>query len=292
MSQIECVVNDRNLVGELPMWCARTQRLWWIDVRKPAMYSYDPETRTRAAYALPEGQAIGSYVFRDRGGMVLALRDGFYGFDPASSRLEFLHHPEKDKPENRLNDGKCDRRGRFWVGSMFDPRREPHGSFYRFDPDLSCHCQFNDIIIPNAVAFSLDNKTLYFGDTTKQTIWAFDFDLDAGTISKRRVFQDLTAQPGRPDGATVDAEGFLWNAEFAGKRIVRYAPDGRVDRVIPMPASNPTCCGFGGRNLDVLFVTTSCARFTPEQLAAEPHSGGLLALDVGVRGIAEPRFAG
>lgn len=292
MTDFECVVNDRNLVGELPMWCARTGLLWWIDVRKPAMYSYDPDSRIRSTYPLPEKQVVGSYVFRERGGMVLALRDGFYGFDPTNGRLDLLHDPEADKPENRLNDGKCDRRGRYWAGSMFDPRRDPLGSFYRFDPDHSCHYQFNDIVIPNAVAFSLDDKTLYFGDTTRQMIWAFDFDLDAGVISNRRVFRDMTGQPGRPDGATVDAEGYLWNAEFAGRRIVRYAPDGSVDRVIPTPASNPTCCGFGGRNLDVLFVTTSCARFTPEQLAAEPLSGALLAIDVGVRGVAEPRFAG
>lgn len=292
MNEFQCVVNDRNLVGEMPMWCPRTHQLWWIDVRKPAMFSYDPATKERVVYPLPAGQTIGSFVFRAQGGMVLATRDGFYGFDPASGKLDFIHHPETDKPQNRLNDGKCDRRGRYWVGSMFDPQRDPLGSFYRFDPDHSCHFQFNDIIIPNAVAFSLDDKTLYFGDTTKQMIWAFDFDLDAGRISNRRVFQDLTGNPGRPDGATVDAEGFLWNAEFAGKRIVRYAPDGRVDRVIPTPASNPTCCGFGGPKLDTLYVTTSCARYTDEQFAAEPLAGALLAIDVGVRGVAEPLFAG
>jgi sugar lactone lactonase YvrE len=292
MMDIECVVNDQNLTGEMPTWCPRTHLLWWIDVRKPAVYSWNPETKAKKTYPLPEKQAVGSFAFRERGGLLLALRDGLYGYDPASGKLDVLHNPEADKPDNRLNDGKCDRKGRFWLGSMLDTKREPKGSFYRFDADYRCTFQFNEIVIPNAVAFSPDDRTLYFGDTTKQMIWAFDFDLEDGVISNRRVFKDLTGQPGRPDGATVDAEGYLWNAEFNGKRIVRYAPDGRVDRVIEMPASNPTCCGFGGKNLDILFVTTSSGGYTPERRAAEPHAGGLLMLDVGVRGIAEPRFAG
>lgn len=292
MPDIQCVANDRNLTGEMPTWCPRTNLLWWIDVRKPAIYSWDPVTKAKMTYALPETQVLGSFAFREKGGLLLALRDGFYGFEPATGKLEFIYHPETDQPGNRLNDGKCDRRGRYWVGTMYDPAREPKGSFYRFDADHRCIKQFNDIVIPNAVAFSPDDKTLYFGDTTKQMIWAFDFDLDDGVISNRRVFQDLTGQPGRPDGATVDAEGFLWCAEFNGKRIVRYAPDGRIDRVIAIPATNVTSVGFGGKNLDMLFVTTASARYTPEQFAAEPQAGGLLMLDVGVRGIPEPRFAG
>ena len=151
---------------------------------------------------------------------------------------------------------------------------------------------FDGISVPNSTAFSPDDRTLYFADTPRHAIWAFDFDIAAGAIANRRVFADLTARKGLPDGSCVDAQGFLWNAEFAGTRLTRYAPDGRVDRTVELPVTSPTCCCFGGATLDTLYVVSSTHRHTAEQRAAEPCSGGLLALDVGVRGLPEATFGG
>jgi len=292
-TSIECVVGCADILGEVPLWCARTQRLWWIDVRRSALQSYDPATGRYQARRMPEGMLVGSIALREAGGFLLATNTGLYRYDPAQPLApEFLANPEADKPANRLNDGKCDRRGRFWVGSMRDAQRLPEGTLYRFDPDHSCHAQFNDIVVPNSIAWSPDDRTMYFADTHKQVIWAFDFDLDDGVISNRRVFKDWTHHHGRPDGSTVDSEGYLWNCMVASGELVRLAPDGSVDRVIALPVTNPTCPAFGGNDLGTLYVTSHSQRIPPERLAAEPWAGALLALDVGVRGLPEPRFAG
>ena len=290
---IRCVVQGADILGEVPLWCERTNKLWWVDVRRPCLQSYDPRDGRHEAFRLPDGMLVGSIALREAGGFLLATNTGFHTYDPQSARPPVaLMNPEADKPLNRLNDGKCDRRGRFWVGSMPDARREPLGSLYRFDPDHRCHFQFGDIVVPNSIAWSPDDRTMYFADTHLQLIWAFDFDIDDGAITQRRVFKDWTHQLGRPDGATVDVDGYLWSAMVATGQLIRLAPDGSVDRVIDMPTTNPTCPAFGGPHRDVLYVTSHSQRIPPEKLAREPCAGGLFVLDVGVRGLPEPRFPG
>ena len=295
MIDVECVVNGHDLLGEVPIWCPRTKKLWWINVRRPCMLeSFDPATREHKTYPT-QGTDLGSWGLREKGGFVIALNDGFYAFDPETLTHEKLVELEPDKPKNRLNDAKCDRRGRYWVGTQALPSEGPKaftGTFYRIDPDLSFTKFFDGIGIANGVAISPDDKTFYFADTRANTIWAFDFDLDAGRLSNRRVFCDGSRNPGLPDGATIDAEGFLWVAEVMGNRLVRYAPNGSLDRIIPLPVNQPTSCAFGGDKLDVLYVTTATQGMKPERLAGEPWSGGLLAMDVGVRGVPEPCFKG
>jgi sugar lactone lactonase YvrE len=291
MPDIACVVRSGDRLGESVLWCPRSRKVWWLDILKPALQSFDPASGEHKVYPLP-GPNCGCAALRASGGFVLAMDNGLHGFDPASGRLEFLFHPEPAPPENRYNDGRVDRRGRFWLGTMDCDIRGPTGSLYRLGPDRSAVKQFGDISVPNSTAFSPDDRTFYFADTPRHVIWAFDFDIAAGAIASRRVFADLTARKGLPDGSCVDAESFLWNAEFAGARITRYAPDGRVDRSIDLPVTSPTCCCFGGEKLDTLYVVSSTHRHTPEQTAAEPWSGGLLALDAGVRGLPESMFGG
>lgn len=291
MLEIEMIVDSKNRVGEVPVWSPRDRKVWWIDVRQPRIQSFDPDTGNFETF-LTGGQALGSYAIREKGGFMLAQEDGLYAFDPANGERELLTDPESDLPDNRLNDGRCDRRGRFWLGSMNDTQRTDDGNFYSVGTDFSIAKWFDGINIPNGVCFSPDDKTMYFADTPKKMIWAFDFDIDEGRISNRRIFADLKDAPGRPDGSTVDAEGFVWNAEFAGHRIVRYAPDGLVDRVIDMPVTNITCVGFGGDNLDQLYITTAWQGLSEEQREKEPHAGALFRTEVGVRGLPEPMFAG
>jgi len=289
-TDIEVAVSAADILGEVPIWCAQLQRLWWIDVRRPCVQSFDPISRQHEVFVIP-APVIGSYGLRRSGGMIVALNDGLYGFDPERRDLTPLLLYQ-DKAQNRFNDGKCDRLGRFSVGTMNNTPGDPDGSFYRIDPDLSVHVQFGDVYCPNSVAFGPNDRVLYYGDTKEKKIWVFDFDLAAGTIGNRRLFRDCANHPGYPDGSTVDAEGFLWNAEYRGGRLVRYAPDGRIDRIVGLPVSQPTSCGFGGSDLSTLFVTTAAQHLSAEERAAEPMAGALLMLDVGVNGVAEPAFAG
>jgi sugar lactone lactonase YvrE len=288
--QVDCVVKGADILGECTLWCEREQVLWWVDSRGPALKRWSPSTGVTDVTKLPS--VVGSVAFRERGGMLAALQSGIHFLDTQSGGLQAAAQPEAHLPENRFNDGRCDRAGRFWAGTMSDARREPTGSLYRLAPDLACTLIRGDAIVPNSIAWSPDDRTMYFADTYRQVIRAWDFDLAAGDVSNERVFCDTTGHPGRPDGSCIDADGCLWNAEYGGWRLVRYTPAGKIDRVIEMPVANPTCCCFGGAGFDTLYVTSATQRLTPGDLAKQPLAGSVFAVRPGVRGLPEARFAG
>ena len=285
--QVECVVKGEDRLGECPLWCDREQVLWWVDSRGPSLKRWDPASDQVRVLELPA--AVGSVAFRESGGMLAALQSGIHFLDTVSGALLVAAQPEAHLPENRFNDGRCDRAGRFWAGTMSDARREPTGSLYRLSADLECTRMRGDIIVPNSITWSPDNRTMYFADTYRNCIWAFDFDLMSGDLSNERVF---SADGGHPDGSCIDADGGLWNADYGGWRVVRYSPAGKIDRVIDMPVANPTCCCFGGARLDTLYITSATQRLTAEDLAKQPLAGGVFAVRPGVSGLAEARFAG
>lgn len=286
--QVEVAVRGADQLGECPVWDEREAMLWWVDARFPAVKRLDPATGAVMMLVLPE--IVGSIALREAGGMLAATKSGIHFFDPASGALEAKVNPETQLPDNRFNDGRCDRAGRFWAGTMSHVNRDPTGSLYRFDADFACTKLRNAIIIPNSLAFSPDGRTMYFADTNRHTIWAYDYDPASGAATGERVFADTGK--GRPDGSCVDAEGCLWNADYGASRVVRYTPAGKVDRTFELPVTNVTCCCFGGHDLDTLYITTATQRLTPEQLALQPLAGSLLALRPGAQGLAESRFAG
>jgi sugar lactone lactonase YvrE len=291
MIEFECVGGVRHNLAEGPVWSPREQVLYWVNIREPAVYRYDPASRDVGSWRMPD--LVGSLAVCERGGLLVALRGSLARFAPASGQVEPLVPIEPEFPEHRCNDGKCDRRGRFWVGTMNNTARgDRAGSLYRFDGDRNLTKVGDRIEIPNGLAWSPDDRTMYFTDTFDRQIFAYDFDADSGAIGAQRSFAKFADGAGTPDGATVDAEGFLWTAVYGGGRLHRYAPDGRLDRVVPLPMTQPTSCAFGGHRLDVLYVTSASQRLTPEALAREPYAGAVIAADVGVRGIAEPAFAG
>lgn len=286
--QVEVAARGADRLGECPLWDERESMLWWVDSRWPALKRFDPATGAVMMQVLPE--VVGSIALRDRGGLLAATKSGLHVLDGSGGALEPRANPEAHLPENRFNDGRCDRAGRFWAGTMCDARRDPTGSLYRFDADFTCAKLRNAIIIPNGLAFSPDSRTMYFADTNRHTIWAWDYDLASGAATNERVFADTGEA--RPDGSCVDADGGLWNAQYGGGRLVRYAPTGKVDRVVDVPVANPTCCAFGGDDLGTLYVTTATQRLSPADLAQQPLAGSLLALRPGVKGLPEGRFAG
>jgi sugar lactone lactonase YvrE len=281
------VGDQTDILGESPLWNEEEQALYWVDIRRPAIRRLDDQTGRIETWGMPD--LVGSIALAADGRLVVALPDVIAFFDPATARLETIARPPARLPHHRFNDGRCDRQGRFWVGTMHNLTRAPEGVLYRLAGRELVEVMAG-ICIPNSLAWSPDGRTMYFADSLLYTIFAHDFDPASGTMGERRVFA-ATQAPGFPDGSTVDAEGCLWNAEFNAGRIVRYAPDGRVAQVIDAPVPRPTACAFGGPDLDVLYVTTASQNMTPAELEAQPLAGALLAMRVGVRGLAEPRFA-
>ncbi|MGH6954897.1 MAG: SMP-30/gluconolactonase/LRE family protein [Alphaproteobacteria bacterium] len=292
MNEVVVVLEARAGLGEGPVWCPREQALYWVDSYEPALKRLDPASGALESWPMPS--LVGSLALRESGGAVVALRHGFAFVDLASGAVEPVHDPEAHMPETRFNDGKCDRRGRFWAGTMHfgGQPRYPIGSLYRLDPDRSCHRMEGGIRTSNGIGWSPDDRTMYFTDTRVGRIYAYDFDLATGSIRDRRVFTQVPLSEGMPDGLTIDSQGFVWSVHYDGWRVSRYAPDGSLDRVIGLPVQRPTSCTFGGADLRTLYLTSARDGISYDLLERQPLAGALFALDVGVAGLPEPRFAG
>ncbi|WP_298933956.1 SMP-30/gluconolactonase/LRE family protein [uncultured Ramlibacter sp.] len=288
---VRCVVPGSDVLGETPLWCEQTQSLLWLDIEQARLQRFHPASGRHDVFQFDERYVGSLALLRRPGRVLLGLDLALVSFDLGTGQRELVCQVEPDGgADNRLNDGRCDSRGRFWVGTMDNQLHRGNGGVYRVDPDGSAHRQFGDVIVANTIAMSPGEDTLYFSDTRRYTTWRFGLDMEAGKLGERQVFVDHTAVRDRPDGACVDAQGYVWNAIFAGKRVVRYAPDGRIDRVIALPVSNPTCVCFGGPDLRTLYITTARRFLTRQQLRDEPWSGSLLAIDVDVQGLPERRF--
>ena len=280
---------QRCAVGENPLYDANRDCFYWIDVReKPAIFRLELSTGRETTW--PMRQDIGSIALAEGDRLLAALRSGFEWFDCATGAMTPIIDPESDKPLNRLNDGKCDAAGRYWCGSMNPESGTADGNLYVLDTNLHCTKVLDDLVVPNGMTWSLDNRTMYLADTRRGTIHAFEFDLALGTLGARRVFADHAAMPGGPDGATLDAEGYLWSAQFDGGCVIRHAPDGRVDRVVRVPVTKPTSCAFGGAGYRELYVTSATRGMSKEEVQSEPNAGRVMVLDVGVSGIAPVPF--
>jgi L-arabinonolactonase len=290
--RIEVLVDVKTLLGEGPLWDVEEQRLYWIDSFGCNVFRATADGREIRAWDVPA--KIGSMALRRRGGAVLSLASGFHFLDFETGETSLIIDPEPDKPNNRINDGKVDRKGRFVAGSMDTMEEGPNGALYRLDPDLSLHTLDTGIIVSNGPCWSPDGGTFYFTDTWTGEIWAYDYDLSTGEVANRRTFVKVdTSRGGAADGSTVDAEGYLWNALVYDGRIVRYAPDGSVDRIIDMPVKKVTSVMFGGPNLDILYVTSMAKPPLPRFPGDGVQRGSLFAIHgLGVVGLPEPRFAG
>lgn len=289
---VECVLREEAIVGESPVWSPTEQALYWVDITGRKIHRFDPATGVNKTHRLPK--PVTALALRAKGGLVLSLRKEFALFDLETEELTYLGNPEVDLPDNRFNDAKCDRQGRFWAGTMGDVHWDaPSGSLYRLDPDGEITRLQRDVICANGMGWSPDNRTMYFTESFRYAIFAYDFDAAAGTISNRRIFAEIDrASGGFPDGLTVDAEGHVWSVLNAIGRVVRYTPDGRIERAIELPVPRPCGCIFGGAEFDTLYITTARETLTPEEIAKYPTSGSLFAATPGVRGLPEPLFAG
>jgi sugar lactone lactonase YvrE len=298
-ADVVCVLDCQDKLGEGALWCPVEQALWWVDVPHPGkIHRLDPATGAHREWVTNE--MVMSMSKRRDGTLLVASHHGLNIFEPAMGVLKRIAAPEAHMPANRSNDGGTDAAGRFWYGSMpnnisdensyFDPGAFT-GILYKVEADFRVTPVSGGIGVHNATCWSPDSRTMYFADTAKMAIYAFDYDLALGAISNRRVFSDIEGH-GYPDGATVDAEGYLWSARWEGGSVIRFAPDGSIDRVVKVPARRVTSVAFGGPDLSTLYITTSRLHFTADELKLQPQAGGIFALRPGVRGQPTPQFAG
>ncbi len=287
-SDVQCVADVHAVLGEGPAWVAREQALYWVDIKGYKIFRLDHSGRT-TEWKTP--LRVCSIVPRGSGGFIGGTERGIALIDPAEDRFEIVADPEAALPHNRFNDGKVDRQGRFWAGTMDDLETAAIGTLYRIDPNLSCSPIDGDYRITNGPAFSPDGQIMYHNDTSRQVTYAFDLD-GLGQASNRRVFLQFGPGDGNPDGMTVDSEGCLWIAFWGGSCIRRFSPVGERLQTVRLPVSQPSSCAFGGPELDRLYVTSASVGLDEESLRMQPNAGGLFMFTPAVRGVAEAPFAG
>ncbi|MDP3745733.1 MAG: SMP-30/gluconolactonase/LRE family protein [Phenylobacterium sp.] len=285
---IEIIGRERCQLGESPVWDPLLKRLFWVDARAPAIWSYDPETGDQTSLSAPD--MVGSIVLGETGRLVAGLRHEVCRVDLAAGVFTPLARPAAMLAEERLNDGKTDRAGRYLTGSQHhaDGGR-PEGRLYRFDRGGACEVLETGVEISNSICFSPSGDRLYFADSLRQAIWTYAYDLETGQVGPRETLIDTAPLNSAPDGATVDAEGRLWVALVQSGQIACITPDGNLERLIDCPVPFPSCPAFGGESLDVLYVTAisdSGGRLNTDH----PAGGRLFAIEgLGARGIAETR---
>lgn len=291
MADVQCVLDARAELGECPVWSAREQVLYWVDIRAPAMHRLDPGSGATRTWPMPS--RIGSFGLRSDGsGAVVALVDGFHRLDFATGELSFLAGPEP-VAGTRFNDGKVSPDGRFFAGTMDEEQlSRPIAALYRLDPDGTLEQVVDGLIVSNGLAWSADGRTMFHSDSKAQVVWTYDYDPDAGALGERRVLARPTEEQGRPDGAATDEQGYYWSAGISAGVLNRWAPDGSLACSIPLPCSNPTAPCFGGPDLRTIFVTSLRHDLPAAVLAEKPLSGGIFAIPVDVPGVPVARFAG
>jgi sugar lactone lactonase YvrE len=288
MVSLEQVLHIQNQLGEGPRWNIKEQTLYWVDIDGHCFYtlavgSNDPQKH-------PVGLPLGALAFRASGGLVLATEHGFAFWEKDGQKLQFFADPEKGKPDARFNDGVVDRHGRFWAGTMTE--KGATSSLYRLDPDLSVHLMETGITISNGLGWDPTNSRMYLTDSLRHSIYVYDFKPETGEISNRRFFFHSEEEPGVPDGMTIDRDGFIWSAFCGGGQIIRFDPDGKIERRLTIPTQYVTACIFAGKDLNELYITTSKSLLAPESRPQQPMAGDLFRLVTDFQGFPEEKFAG
>jgi len=280
----------QNILGEGVQWNVADQSVWWTDIQAAKIYRYHPASKILTDWSTPE--PVGCFAFaQGEARLLVAFASGIAWFDLDSGKREWLARPESNIKGNRLNDGRIDRQGRFWVGGVVDERHnaEQSTSLYCLDHQLQLSRHLTGLSISNSLCWSPDSRFMYHADSPTHRICRYDFDAASGAISNPRIFAEVPSDI-EPDGACIDADGYLWSAQWGGSRVVRYTPDGEVAAILELPVSQPTCVAFGGPDLDWLLVTSARKGLSAQQLAEQPEAGNLMIFKTGIRGLPESRF--
>lgn len=289
MIEPDLVFADRAVLSEGPVWVEAEQALYWVDIKGRRVLRHLPRDRTTRIWQVP--MRIMSLVPRRSGGFVRGSDHGLIAIDPDFTRFDVLCSPANDGADDRFNDGKTDRAGRYWSGTMDDGEVAADGALYRLDAGGDCARVDGGYRVTNGPAFSVDGTVMYHTDSALRTIYRFTLAPD-GAPTDKRVFATFDEADGYPDGMTVDADDHLWVAFWDGWCVRRLSPASAITATLPLPVARPTSVAFGGPALDRLYITSATIGLDAAALAAQPWAGGLMGLDPGVRGVAETVFAG
>lgn len=285
----EPVFDVRAELGEGPLWNASQQKVYWVDIKKGLFFIGDPDSQEVEQHTI--GKQLGSLAFREKGGLIMALEDGFGTYDPINRELSMLEAVPSMNTEVRFNDGLADPAGRFFAGTMDKQEHRDLGKLYRLDPDLSVHILEKDIYISNGMGWSLDRKTYFYIDTLSHCVAAYDYDLETGNISNKRIhiefgFKDF------PDGMTMDSEGGFWIAFWGAAKVVHFDPQGEKVEEINLPVLHPTSCCFGGKDLKTLFITSAYTALKGSKRAEYPLAGSTFRVETDTVGLLPNYFKG
>lgn len=296
--QAEMVLDARAQLGECPLWSVAEQCLYWIDIAGRRVHRYDPATGLDRVWWVP--CEPGCIALAEKGGLMAALRDGFYRFYPQEGLLDKLADAPYDSRDMRFNDGRCDSAGRFWAGAMYEPRTTELASMVCLERGATRlgwgPQQDLGVKVSNGLAFSADGTSLFQSDTPNHVIYRFTFDAASGQVGERKVFARLPVKGeeavygGRPDGAALDAEGCYWSAQYEGGRVLRFSPQGEIIGVVRVPVTRPTMIAFGGADLRTLYITSAREGAPDDELALQPQAGGIFAVRLDVSGRPEPLY--
>jgi len=281
------VIHIPTILGEGPIWSVKDQTLLWLDIFRPSINIYDPATGENRV--IPVTETIYAAGFADDGGYIASLDSGFALLDSAGQIRRVLADPNAGRAVN-FNDGRVDRQGRFWCGTMAKDWTSPVGSLWRLGTDGKAGEMDKDVILANGIGFSPDDTIFYFTGFARRNIFAYPFDAASGTLGERKVFITLEEKDGKPDGMAVDSEGYLWIAHWDGWCVTRHDPQGREVARIAFPVQRPTSVAFGGDDLSMLYVTSATMGLDPQDLARAPLSGALFAIETPHRGQPESLF--
>lgn len=280
----------QNTLGEGVQWNDRDQSIWWTDIQSAKIFSYSPASKHLREWSTPE--RVGCFAFCETDERLLvAFASGIAWLDLTSNDIEWIARPELALAGNRFNDGRVDRQGRFWVGSIVERRQDDDqgAALYCLDQQMSVSCHLTGLGISNSLCWSPDSRQLYHADSPTHTIRVFDFDAQTGALANPEIFAKAPAGV-EPDGACIDAEGHLWSAQWGAGCVVRYAPDGREVARLTLPFSQPTCVAFGGPQLEWLLITSARQGLSEAQLQAQPQAGNLMIYQTNICGLPECRF--
>jgi sugar lactone lactonase YvrE len=284
------VLDVKASLGECPTWSVAEQALYFVDINAPSLHRFDPQSGEHRTMPMPA--SIGCFGLRERGGFIVALRDGVWLADAQGALERKVADAPYDPAHHRFNDGRVDRQGRFWAGSMNENRDGRSAALYRLEADGTLTRVLGDMTISNGLAWSPDGRTMYHADTPKHAVHAYAFDPATGTLDDARTFVHWPGETDRPDGGAVDSAGHYWTAFYRGGKIVEVDGGGRTVREVPFPGMCPTMCAFGGADLRTLYVTSARQQRPDDELARFPQSGSVFAMRVDVPGLPEPRYAG